>query len=276
MQCSLGSGNAVGISTLFRCGPCRRSLGSFPCWRFWTSQAINRTAGVPLQAVWNGHTAAIDSSAAVAKGLDGKSTSTPAKASLVGYLPTKEEDRLRGLVGDADDWQVRAEALFNVTPLPAMQRDTKQRREFDLLRVLGNDRSPIPRRSPGMQGSVDQRSSSLGDGRILERARTLRRDLRAYIAQTVTNQTENASQGSIAGESVGTLEEGRRRRRSLLGLGEEREEEGGGMSGSDEREFRRRRTAEILESGGGIGDGNGEGVGGAVVGAAPDEGPVGR
>lgn len=177
-----------------------------------------------------------------------------------------------GLAGDAGEWRIRCEALFNVTPISMLQRDTKQGRPLNTLRVLGSDSFAIPRDSQGMQG-VDRRNGSLRD--VVERARSLRRDLRAYIAQTATDQAESTREGTAAAGSSRSSEEGRRRRRSLLGGGGERAGEPSDLAGSDEREFRRRRTAEILESGGVVGNTDGDGLSRSIV-AIPIEGPVGR
>jgi len=233
----------VGISTLFRCGPCRRTGGTNPSWVFWTSQAILRYAEMPVQAMWVVQMPAVGPTFAQKVG----------RSSLL-LLPTKEQDRVHGLAGEAGEWELRSEALFNASPLPALQREMKSAGRGP-SRSLSNEHllAAVSNSSERQQGI----GLSIGDGRVLERARALRRDLRAYIAQTTARDgVGNGSSAYDAAEPdiLPNENDNRRRRRSLLGLMEDDllEDEGSSSARearSDEREFRRRRTAEILESG---------------------------
>lgn len=218
------SGNAVGAGTLFKCGPCRRNTTtSGDKWTFDTLSATPRRSNITVPSHWDLTDRGEQQSTSGFRPATSDSDSTPA------------QDQKAGLAGTAEEWQLRSEALFNASSLPSLHGRPK----------LGGSRtscepetSTSARQTPRHDDDDEnQRLPDLQAGHILARARALRRDLRAFIAQT-----------AVTTDSTPARE--RRRPRDALGG---QEEDAGSDSrrdgSSSEREFQRRRRAEVLESG---------------------------
>jgi hypothetical protein len=138
-------------------------------------------------------------------------------------LPTAIQDVTEGLAGRESEWQDSADTLFKCSALPSLNRDIKRFRGQRAGSEIGD--------------SMTENSAETRRTGVLARARAIRRDLRAFIDQTGVDESQEYSGG------VSTT----RRRRGVSA-------EDDGEEGMSEREFRRRRTAEILESTNGRGD----------------------
>lgn len=200
-----------------------------------------RRPDLPLQAAWDEQTATRD--VAVLSGQFG--------AKHYHGLPSKEGDCLEGLAGDALEWDQRSECKLNTTishPLRDYQKEIK----------VGSMASVHD-----MLLSTGTRDNNSRESEILERAQALRRDLRAFIARTSVLDNHIDSKlppgctasalkltSALAPATSGVSNTNGRRRRSYH---ESRATQSAlalsNGSARDEREFRRRRTAEILESG---------------------------
>lgn len=219
------------MSTLFRCGPCRRNQSAASDWTFWTTLAMPRLDNLPIPLQLSVVTAGMQIHQILASNSNAR----------------LERDQESGLAGIAHEWAIRSETLFNASPLSVLDFKVGRARGRSMCEAEENEEHHEGvEAGPAQSGRRASRRQRIG-GQTGTRA--MRPGFGTSRAADVGDNAYISGSWNIWPEdSVGEGGTSRRRRRLSLHLGIDDDEDEGAPTG-EEREFRRRRTAEILESG---------------------------